>query len=201
MTRCNHCGTDNHNAFICKLCGRSLVGARRAVVRSELGHSFRFMRVVKASIEKVIKVSPLLATESSAPMIDWEAIVREEGQIVIKDRRYKKLVGKEQLALFHLEMSLVMLLSIAMAFSTSAYLSFDSFLRVYVISWLFVSFLLLFLFPLVFAATPVALLFEDTWIMNRDEQLFSFDTLTVFLLWAGSMLYAIPFLFPMFVVI
>ncbi|MCK5807760.1 hypothetical protein KAH37_02115 [bacterium] len=193
MEKCNHCGTANNNTFICKLCGRSLI-SRRQVAGSELGHSARFINCVKTSIEKVIQVSPMVATDSSGPIIDWEAIVREKGQIVVKGRRYKDLQLKQQLTLFHFEMALVMLLSVATALFSSAYLSFDSFLRVYVISWLFVSFLLLFIFPFVLATTPVALLFEDAWIMNREERLFSFDTLTVFLLWAGSLLYALPFL-------
>ena len=169
-------------------------GVRRNAVSSELGHSSRFMNSVKASIEKVIKISPSLRTASSAPMIDWEAIVREEGQIVVKDRRYRELTTKEQLSLFHMEMLLVMLISVVMAFSSSFMLSFDSFVRIYFVSWLFVSFFFLFIFPFLLAATPIALLFDDAWIMNRHERLFSFDTMTVFLLWAGSLLYAVPFL-------
>lgn len=194
MTRCNHCGTANNNTFVCKTCGYSLINEKASRVRSSLGHSSRFMSFVKITLERVVRISPEYATALQAPIIDWEAIVHEEGQIVVKDRRYRELPPKSQLALFHFEMILLLLISLTVAFSSSFFISIDSLLRVYVISWLLTSFFFLFLFPLVVATTPIALLFEDAWIMNKDKQLFSFDILTLFLLWAGSILYAVPFL-------
>ncbi len=191
MAQCRHCGASNNNGFVCRICGRSLTGRRRQAPIKLEGDTSYFMREIRFALDKVMGNGSQLTAASIPPEIDWSAIVREEGQSVIGNHRYRDASEKTHILFFQRELLFVTLISATTAAATAFVLSSAIFMQVYLFAWLFFSFLTFFLFPLITKSTPIALLADDTWLFGETKKMF-LDTTTIAVMWTASLLYIVP---------